>query len=138
MPVSYIDDFRTKLLRHYFGNEPLAAPANLYAMPVTTAPAADGSGVVEAAWVGLARVAILNNSAAFTTNAAGQLRIANQVTFTEVPAGTADINIVGIVLYDAAVGGTPRLYFPAPKTVGELDTYYAAAGTVAIELNNPA
>ncbi|ACB76705.1 phage tail fiber protein [Opitutus terrae] len=131
--------FRNSSLDHSFGGPDRARAANLYFAPVTTAPAADGSGVVEAAWTGLARLQKTNNAVNFPASANGQKLIATDLTFAELPADhVGTIDIVGLAIYEQAVGGTPIGYAPAPKTVAALDTYFVAANTASLEFNNAA
>lgn len=130
--------FRTRLLRAFFGAEAVNAPATLYASLVTTAPGVDGSGSVEVDYVGYARVAITNNTGAFTTDDAGELLIAGQITFAELPEAEDDIAQVGMALFEASSGGTPVAYFPAAKTLQALDTPYVAAGTAGLQFLNAA
>lgn len=139
MPGFFTNAFRTALLNHAFGGPDRARAATIYIAALTTAPANDGTGAVEANWVGYARVAKTNNNANFPAAANGQLSLATQADFVEVPSGhVGTINVVGFALYEGAVGGTPIAYAPAAKQIAALDTLYCAAGTFALELNNAA
>ena len=130
---------RNGLLNHLLGGPDRARAATLYLAGLTTAPAIDGSGFVEAAYADYARVAKTNNDTNFPAAANGQKTNGTQIDFPEVGAGqVGTINIVGFGVFEQALGGTPIAYAPAAKAITALDTLYVAAATLAFELNNAA
>lgn len=104
--------YKAAILNFYFGAEtasPGDAPATWYFGLLTTLPADDGTGSVEASGTSYARVAKTNNTTNFAHIGAGAAKVnSNAITFP-APGGSWG-SVVGIGVYDAASAGNLRAW----------------------------
>lgn len=113
----YIDDIQDPLLDLMFGAQAAPTPPGTYYVALfTTMPAFDGTGAVEAAFSGYARVAVVNNLTQWPAAAAGAKVNANDVDYGV--AGSGPTLVVGFGFYDHPTLATPIHLIAAVNVTG--------------------
>lgn len=117
--AGFTDTFMNTLLDEYFGDQPAdTPPVTWYVGLFTTNPADDGTGGVEAAWSGYARIAVTNDLTEWPAAAAGAKSNANLLDYGVAGSGPTFITSIG--LFDDPAAGNLWYWNPltgAPITV---------------------
>lgn len=111
--------YANHLLDYYWGGAspiPDAPPATWYVALFTTMPIPAGTGGVEAAFTGYARVAVTNDLTQWPLAAAGLKSNANDVDYGVAASGPT--TILGFGFYDAPTGG--NLWFAVTVAGGSV------------------
>lgn len=125
----FIDLRMNELLDEYWGGDtPATPPATWYIALFTTAPAADGTGGVEAAFSGYARQASSNDLTEWPAAAAGVK--ANGSVIDYGVAGSGPTAIVAFGFYDDPTAGD--LWFVVPATGSPISIPNAGDASFAV------
>jgi hypothetical protein len=130
-----VDSRENAVLDRLFGLAALTPPGTYYVGLMTTAPADDGSGVVEPIGGSYARVAVTNDLTQWPAASGGQKSNANDIVFPTASAGWGTVTHFG--LFDAAVAGNLVAFGPldAPRTVLNGDDFRFLSGALTITLD---
>lgn len=105
--MSFVDATELAIVNEVFGGTAFSADATLYAALLTTLPADDGSGAVEANYGAYARVSQTNNTTNFPS--ANPKVNASAISFAQATSPQTG-KIKGLAWYNAASAGTMRVY----------------------------
>jgi hypothetical protein len=130
-----VDSRENAVLDRLFGLAALTPPGTYYVGLMTTAPADDGSGVVEPIGGSYARVGVTNDLTQWPAASGGQKSNANDIVFPTASAGWGTVTHFG--LFDAAVAGNLVAFGPldAPRTVLNGDDFRFLSGALTITLD---
>lgn len=132
--MSFVDGTELSIVNEVFGGVAFAADATLFAALLTTMPADDGTGAVEANYGGYARVSVTNNA----TNFPSANPKVNGTAINFVQATTAQAGLIrGLAWFNAASAGTMRAYArlcdklsPMAVAIAATDTIWAPGHTL--------
>ena len=130
-----VDALANATLDAYLGNATLLG-ATVYVGLMTTAPANDGSGVVEPVGNAYARVAVVNNLTQWPSAVARSKTHANDITFPTATGTWGTCTHCGI--FDSPTGGLLKIFdaLTTPRLIVNTDTYrFLAGGVNALKLS---
>ncbi len=130
-----VDALANATLDAYLGNATLLG-ATVYVGLMTTAPANDGSGVVEPVGFNYARVAVVNNLTQWPAAVARSKTHANDITFAAATGTWGTVTHVGI--FDSLAGGLLKIFdaLTTPRLIVNTDQYrFLAGGVNALKLS---
>ena len=131
MPLS--NYLANNIFNHALGSVSFTPASTLYAVLCTTAPAADGTGLVEVSGGSYARVAITNNTTNFPSSSGGTRQITNGTLINFGTSTGSWGSVVAVAFYDAAIAG--NLYFWSTFTtqvVAIYDVFQFAANSIVV------
>lgn len=123
------EDYANEILDYLFGS---GSPATLYFGLYTDLPDPDGTGGTEVTGGSYARASKTNNGTNFPAASGAQKSNANAITF---PTATALWgNVVGVGIFDASSGGTPKYFGPLEndRTIDTGDDFEFATDQLVI------
>lgn len=125
-----VDAAANAILDRLLGDTAGPVGATAYIGLMTTAPAADGSGVVEPVGNAYARVAVPNNPAQWPAAVARIKQHANDITFPPATGTWGTVTHVGV--FDAPSGGNLRIFdaLTTARLIVNTDQYRFLAGGV--------
>lgn len=128
--AGYTDQLEKKVQDKVFGATDFTPPATYYAALYTTAPADDGTGMVEVSGGSYARLAVPNNVTNFAAASGTDALKTNALDWLWTAATASWGTVAGVALMDASSAGTMWAFgnLGTPKAVASGDQFKIPAG----------